>query len=55
MKYVDQVSVLGNIDEAHITKFLGVASETLIKDFLKLVQDGDAKIIFEKVDDIHNQ
>jgi DNA polymerase-3 subunit gamma/tau len=55
VKYVDQVSVLGNIDEAHITKFLGVASETLIKDFLKLIQGGDAKIIFEKVDEIHNQ
>lgn len=55
MKYIDQVSVLGNIDEAHITKFLGVASETLIKDFLGLIQGGDAKIIFEKVDEIHNQ
>jgi len=49
------VSVLGNIDEAHITKFLGVASETSIKDFLKLIQNGDAKIIFERVDDINNQ
>ena len=55
VKYLDQVSVLGNIDEEHITKFLGVASETLIKDFLKLIQTGDAKTIFEKVDDIHNQ
>ncbi|MCX6824549.1 MAG: DNA polymerase III subunit gamma/tau [candidate division SR1 bacterium] len=55
VKYIDQVSVLGNIDEAHITKFLGVASETLIKDFLGLIQGGDAKIIFEKVDEIHNQ
>jgi len=55
VKYIDQVSVLGNIDEAHITKFLGVASETSIKDFLKLIQNGDAKIIFERVDDINNQ
>ncbi len=55
VKYVDQVSVLGHIDEAHITKFLGVASEVLIKDFLSLIQTGEAKIIFEKVDDIHNQ
>lgn len=47
--------MLGNIDEEHITKFLGVASETLIKDFLKLIQSGDPKTIFEKVDDIHNQ
>ena len=52
---MDQVSVLGNIDEEHITKFLGVASEVLIKDFLGLIQIGDAKTIFEKVDDIQNQ
>ncbi|MEI6775241.1 MAG: hypothetical protein WCL18_11220 [bacterium] len=38
-----------------MTKFLGVASETLIKDFLVLVQTGDAQTIFEKIDDIHNQ
>ena len=52
---MDQVSVLGNIDEQHITKFLGVASETLIKDFLDLIQTSDIKTIFEKIDDIHNQ
>jgi DNA polymerase III gamma/tau subunit len=34
---------------------LGVAPETLIKDFLKLIQAGEAKTIFEKVDDINNQ
>lgn len=55
VKYVDQVSVLGNIDEEQITKFLGVASEVLIKDFLALIQAGDHKTIFEKIDDIHNQ
>jgi DNA polymerase III gamma/tau subunit len=55
VKYIDQVSVLGNIDEQHITKFLGVASETLIKDFLKLIQESDTKTIFTKIDDIHNQ
>lgn len=55
VKYVDQVSVLGNIDEEHITKFLGVASETMIKDFLGLIQAGNTQIIFEKIDDIHNQ
>lgn len=55
VKYMDQVSVLGNIDEEHITKFLGVASEILIKDFLQIIQTKDAKTIFEKIDDIHNQ
>jgi DNA polymerase-3 subunit gamma/tau len=55
VKYIDQVSVMGNIDEEHITKFLGVASEVLIKDFLDLVRTGEAKTIFERVDEIHNQ
>jgi len=55
VKYIDQVSVLGNIDEEHITKFLGVASEVLIKDFLELIKAGEAKNIFEKVDEIHEQ
>ncbi len=55
VKYVDQVSVLGNIDEEHITKFLGVASDVLIKDFLELIKAGEAKSIFERIDDIHNQ
>lgn len=55
VKYLDQVSVLGNIDEEHITKFLGVASETAIKDFLKLIQAADPKVIFERIDDINNQ
>lgn len=55
VKYIDQVSVLGNIDEEHITKFLGVASEVLIKDFLELIKAGEAKTIFERVDEIHGQ
>ncbi len=55
VKYIDQVSVLWNIDEAHITKFLGVAPETLIKEFIQLIKEGEAESIFSKVDDIHNQ
>lgn len=55
VKYMDQISVLGSIDEEHITKFLGVASEIVIKNFLSLIQTGDAKTIFEKVDEINNQ
>lgn len=46
---------MGTIDESHITKFLGVASDVLIKDFLALIQAGEIKTIFEKIDDIHNQ
>lgn len=32
-----------------------MASETLIKDFLGIIQQGDPKIIFQKIDDINNQ
>lgn len=55
VKYIDQVSVLGNVDEEHITKFLWVASDTLIVDFLELIKTGEAKTVFERVDEIHNQ
>ena len=34
VKYVDQVSILGDINEDHITKFLGVAPESMIAEFL---------------------
>jgi DNA polymerase III gamma/tau subunit len=55
VKYIDQVSVLGNVNEEQITKFLWVASDTLIIDFLELIKAGDPKSIFERVDEIHNQ
>jgi len=55
VKYIDQVSVLGTINEEHITKFLGVASETVIKDFLELIKIGDAKNVFEKIEEIYTQ
>ena len=54
VKYVDQVSVLWDISEAHITKFLGVAPEKLIEDFLNLIKTGDREVIFTKINDIHN-
>lgn len=55
VKYVDQVSVLGDINEEHISKFLGVASDVLIQDFLELVKTGESQKIFERIDEIQNQ
>ncbi len=55
IKYLDQISVLGNVDEEHITKFLWVASDTNIIDFLELIKTGEAKNIFERVDEINKQ
>ena len=55
VKYVDQVSVLGDINEDHITKFLGVAPESMIADFLEIVRAQHKETIFQRIDDIHNQ
>ncbi len=55
VKYVDQVSVLGDVNEEHITKFLGVAPESMIENFLQLIKEGDKTKIFTQIDDIHNQ
>jgi len=55
IKYVDQISVLWDINEVHITKFLWVAPEAFIQDFLNLIKDQDPKKIFDKIDEIYNQ
>ena len=55
IKYIDQVSVLGEISEDHITKFLGVAPESMIEDFLSLIKKWDKPDIFHKIDEIHEQ
>ena len=55
VKYVDQVSVLGDINEDHITKFLGVAPESMISDFLDMIKAQDKKLVFERIDAIHDQ
>ena len=55
VKYVDQVSVLGDINEDHITKFLGVAPESRIVDFMEIIRAQHKETIFQRIDDIHNQ
>lgn len=55
IKYIDQVSVFGDVNEENVTKFLGVASESMIKDFLDLIKSKDRNSIFEKIDEIHNK
>ncbi|HKL43697.1 MAG TPA: DNA polymerase III subunit gamma/tau [Candidatus Absconditabacterales bacterium] len=55
VKYIDQVSVFGDVNEENVTKFLGVASEAMIKQFLDLIKVGDRNEIFEKVDEISDQ
>lgn len=55
IKYIDQVSVFGNISMDNVTKFLGIAGEFVIKDFLDLIKSKDRNAVFQKIDDIHNQ
>ncbi|MFZ2911965.1 MAG: DNA polymerase III subunit gamma/tau [Candidatus Absconditicoccaceae bacterium] len=53
VKYIDQISILGDITQEHVTKFLGVASEKMIKDFLETIRGGDRNIVFQEVDKIY--
>jgi DNA polymerase III subunit gamma/tau len=55
VKYVDQVSVFGDISTDNVTKFLGIAGESVIKDFLDLIKSKDRDAVFQKIDEIHNQ
>ncbi|PJA48240.1 MAG: DNA polymerase III, subunit gamma and tau [candidate division SR1 bacterium CG_4_9_14_3_um_filter_40_9] len=55
IKYIDQVSILGDINEEHITKFLGIASESIIKNFLNLIKNKDRDAIFSEIDAINEQ
>lgn len=55
VKYVDQVSVFGDVNTDHVTKFLGIAWESIIKDFLNLIKSKDRNAVFQKIDEIHNQ
>lgn len=53
VKYIDQISILWDITQEHVTKFLWVASEKMIKDFLETVKKWDRNIIFQEVDKIY--
>ncbi len=49
VKYVDQVSILGNLSEEHVTKFLGIASEQTITNFIKHIVDKNLNWLFEEI------
>ena len=55
IKYVDQVSVFGDISTDNVTKFLGIVWESVIKDFLDIIKSKDRDAVFQKIDDIYNQ
>ncbi len=50
VKYLDQVSILGSIDTANVSKFLWVASEKRVHDFLASIAKQDREEVFTQVD-----
>jgi len=55
IKYLDQINILWEITEAHVTKFLGVAPEALIQDFLTKLKNKNRLQIFEQIDELEKQ
>lgn len=53
VKYLDQVSILGNISSEHVSKFLGISSESSIKDFLELIKTGKRENIFQRIEEVN--
>lgn len=49
VKYVDQVSILGKLSEENVTKFLGIASEQTIINFIKHIVDKKSDLLFEEI------
>lgn len=54
VKYVDQVSILWDITQEHVSWFLGVASDTLIKWFFQACLARDIEDAFEVVGELQN-
>jgi len=55
VKYVDQVSILGNLSEANVTKFLGIASEQTITEFIKHIVDKNSESLFNEISKLVDQ
>lgn len=54
-KYLDQISILWDITQEHVSKFLGVAPEAQIKNFLESAKQKDKNIIFQQIDKLAKQ
>ena len=52
VKYIDQVSILWEIDEDNVSKFLWVAGEGVVRDFFKRLEKGNKADFFELLDQI---
>lgn len=54
IKYLDQVSILGVINTENVSRFLWVAPDFLIKQFIDAIRVGEIKEIFAQVDNLQN-
>ena len=52
VKYIDQVSILWEIDEDNVSKFLWVAGEGVVREFFKRLEKGNKADFFELLDQI---
>jgi len=55
VKYIDQVSVFGDISVKNVTNLLGIVGDNTIKEFLEIIKSWDRSQIFTRVDEIHSQ
>ncbi len=53
IKYLDQVSILGNISEEHVSKFLWISSENNIRHLLETIKKADRNQIFDAIENIN--
>jgi len=55
VKYIDQVSVFGDISVKNVTNLLWIVGDNTIKEFLEIIKSWERAKIFAKVDEIHSQ
>lgn len=55
VKYIDQVSVFGDISVKNVTNLLGIVGDNTIKEFLEIIKSWDRANIFTRVDEINSQ
>ena len=53
VKYVDQFSILWDLNEENVSRFLGVAGETTIKNLLSTIKTGEREKIFSQLDELN--
>ncbi len=55
VKYVDQVSILGELNEENVSRFLGVAGESTLQKLIATIKTGNREEIFAQLDALSQQ